>query len=138
MTPDERAEARAWTRLDGWGWRPGMLDLRWGRVHAVRGSIVLVVQDEGRALEWRAVDELDRPVVTDDATRGALLGLAREITGYPDLSVSYHLCAHGWRWCAMTRHVGGGPLSDRVRETEALLAACEAAEWVRRRAERAP
>jgi hypothetical protein len=127
MTEEQISEARRWVALPGWRWMPGMCSANGSRVLFVdddNGDVCLSV-DDGQVPYW-----LDGPAqnmlpdVTDPATRGCLLALAREITGQPDLSTVWISSADVWcpRWMQDGRSTFG---AARSRETAALLEAVE-------------
>jgi hypothetical protein len=125
MTPAQLAEARRWVALRGWRWMPGML--------ANDGWRVLVDFDDGSYLlaggnEARVCSMTDgeAPDLTDPATAGCLLALAREITGRPGLFAHPSPGDGGWVPCY---HAPSGAI-DWIRrvsptETGAYLDACE-------------
>ena len=122
MTPAQIEEARRWTRLKGWRWMPGMA----GMLEA-DGYRVLAVTDSGEVLmDGWGYTAATIPDVTDPATRGCLLALAREITGshvhvvFADEDLYRCICrmrGDDGRW---TAYSSSGPT-----ETAALLVACE-------------
>jgi hypothetical protein len=109
MTPAHLAEARRWTALRGWRWMPGMLAVRDdGTPYRLSCAVAAskVRPDHG----WL-------PDLTDPATCGCLLALAREITGRPWLYASYSHMSGCW-FCGWTALAGDS-------ESKAWLVACE-------------
>jgi hypothetical protein len=111
----------------GWRWMPGMSTSNGGRVFAVDvdGSCQLDFGAEEVPF-WCTPETMSKmtPEVTDPATVGCLLALAREVWSDP------YLCAvgdpdTGWRVDAVTAQVQD--LHGYRIEAEALVAALEAA-----------
>lgn len=139
MTPAQIEEARRWTRLKGWRWMPGMMadwhhTLRGCRGQMMQASaarVTLGTIDLGHpsntgVVGYGSVPRGAVPDLTDPATRGCLLALAREITG----SHVHVVCVDDDMYRCMCRRRGDDGRwtaysSSGTTETAALLAACE-------------
>ena len=111
MTPDQIEEARRWTALRGWRWMPRMRVCRKSGHdlnYWVTATVPEPFAEPSDGHEWI-------PDVTDPATRGCLLALAREITGRPTLTVE--TIGRKGEWFCRGRRA--------ATETAALLGACE-------------
>lgn len=107
------AEGDRWLALQGWRWMSGMLavflDGRTERYESGDGA-------------WAYGDRV--PDITDPATRGCLLALAREITECPTLHADPAEMPDGLWWFPVG-HTGPDLADQQPTETLALLAACE-------------
>lgn len=119
MTPAQLDEARRWVALRGW--RYGAMEgAQWVRPDGPPIRVV-EIHDAGNALQehgWL-------PDLTDAATRGCLLALARIITGRPELSVRHHPEVGQWRPVLAVREWSGPLDVGHPTEDGCLLRICE-------------
>jgi hypothetical protein len=148
MTPDHLDLARRAVACPRWRWMPGMLVapiLEDDTIEPVTGIIVsshrlLLVYWPDVGLRWQATREHLLPDLTDPATLGCLLALAREAWGDPALYVRLSDTSRksdgvrAWEvlgWLDPSRSPDGRGGSWRswghASEAEALVAALESA-----------
>ena len=128
MTPAQIEEARRWVALRGWRWMPGMSAgepgkrggvSHFARIQRIRksdGMIWCLHERHGFVPMSYVCGQEPVPDVTDPATRGCLLTLAREITQRPGLN-AVDLGDSDW-WCVMLE-------ARASSESEVWLKACE-------------
>lgn len=130
MNAEQMELARRFVACKGWGWLPGMLAPRRGRVFGVDGETLYFAGTDGRFNgKWEVYQCL--PDLSDALTRAGLLEVVRRAWRDPDAYVrpstkgGYVLCS---RVCP------GGPTRGEPprgpSELHALLAALEAAPGV--------
>jgi hypothetical protein len=128
MTEAQVELAKRAAACKGWQWMPGMRTINGRRLAVVFGAsctaaVLCDLRDDANSDTEELQGEL--PDLTDPATLGCLLALAREVWG--DSEMHMVLGAKGWVWLTGESRVYDVvmPINAGATEAEALVAALE-------------